>query len=166
MPDKPKKLTTIRDAQGNRVTQLDPLELKLLHQYDTIDADTLTKILDEIGPGLDDKTRRFLPVLYIGVPIIGIILIVMAIDAVVNGDISILLSPRNIAIGNVWLIVLVLWYRAKEARFGKIKKAMLNHHRCPHCGYNLRDLQPDPKTNHTTCPECGSVWNMPESQGA
>lgn len=166
MSDKPRKLTHIRDANGNRVTQLDPLQLKLLHRYDTIDHGTLASILEEIGPGLDDKTRRFLPVLYIGVPIIGIILIVMIIETVVKGDLSILLSPRNIALANVWFIVLVLWFRAKEARFGKIKKAMLNHRRCPHCGYNLHDLEPDPDTNHTTCPECGSAWNMPNSHGA
>jgi len=160
-PTKDKKLTFVRDAQGSRVTQLDPLELKLLHKYDVIDHDTLIKVLDEIGPGLDEKTRRFLPVLYIGVPLIGIVIIVMIIETVVKGDLSILLSPRNIAISNVWLIVLVLWFRAKEARFGKIKKAMLNHQRCPHCGYNLFDLEPNPETKHTTCPECGSAWSIP-----
>lgn len=152
------KLTHVRDARGNRVTQLDPLELKLLHKYDVIDHDTLTKILAEIGPGLDDKTRRFLPVLYIGVPIIAIVLIAIVIETIVKGDLSILFQARNIALANVWLVVLFLWFRAKEARFGKIKQAMLNHERCPHCAYSLHDLEPDPTTKHTTCPECGCAW--------
>jgi len=163
MSNKRRKLTHIRDANGKRVTQLDPLELKLLHKYDIIDRDALTKILEEIGPSLDKPSRRSLPVLYFVVIVTGIMLIVRAIDAIVSNDLSIFLHRKSAFIGIMWLVILVFWYTAKESRFGKVRQAILNHHRCPHCGYNLRDLEPDPTTNHTTCPECDAAWSIPQT---
>jgi predicted Zn-ribbon and HTH transcriptional regulator len=58
---------------------------------------------------------------------------------------------------------MVLWVNAKRARFGKIGRIMLKHARCPHCGYDLRNLPTDPIDEATVCPECGCAWHMPQN---
>jgi ribosomal protein S27AE len=35
---------------------------------------------------------------------------------------------------------------------------MLEHRRCPHCGYDLRGLPDESNDGATICPECGSAW--------
>ena len=42
----------------------------------------------------------------------------------------------------------------------KIRRAMLNHLRCPHCGYDIRGLPTDPEDGVTVCPECGCAWQL------
>ena len=37
---------------------------------------------------------------------------------------------------------------------------MLQHRRCPHCGYDLRGLPPDPHDRAVVCPECGCAWGV------
>ena len=37
---------------------------------------------------------------------------------------------------------------------------MLQHLRCPHCGYDLRLLPTDPKDGASVCPECGCAWRL------
>ncbi|MBU0639651.1 MAG: hypothetical protein KKB50_12360 [Planctomycetes bacterium] len=39
----------IKDARGRRVTQLDPVTMRLLHQQDAIPYETLRELADEIG---------------------------------------------------------------------------------------------------------------------
>jgi transcription initiation factor TFIIIB Brf1 subunit/transcription initiation factor TFIIB len=39
---------------------------------------------------------------------------------------------------------------------------MLEHRRCPHCGYDLRMLPTDPDDGSTVCPECGCAWGLDE----
>lgn len=39
-------------------------------------------------------------------------------------------------------------------------EALLQHHLCPSCTYNLGALPPHP-SGHTTCPECGATWTLP-----
>ena len=37
---------------------------------------------------------------------------------------------------------------------------MLQHRRCPHCGYDLRLLPDDCSDGATVCPECGCAWKL------
>jgi hypothetical protein len=159
-PAKQKPPTHIRDARGSKVTQLDPVELRLLHRHDVIDAETLRSIADQVGSGLEERSRRFVPVLTGGVIVIAMVIVVQIIDGAVHGDLLRLLSARNIALANVWLLVMILWTRAKQARFGRVRKVMLKHRRCPHCGYDLTGLASDPQDGATLCPECGSAWKL------
>jgi hypothetical protein len=151
--------THIRDARGRKVTQLDPVELSLLRQHDVIDRPTLHAITTEVGTGMEDAHRRMLWVLYAGVPVIAVVLVAQLVDAWMGGNVSGFLSGRNIALGNVWFLVLVLWFRAKQARFGRVRRAMLAHLRCPHCGYDMHGLPPEPD-GATLCPECGTAWRL------
>jgi hypothetical protein len=157
---KQKPPTTIRDARGQTVAQLDPVELQLLRRHDVIDAEALRPIVEEIGSGLDDRSRRFVPVLAIGAALLALVLIVQIIDEIVHGNPWGWLSPRNVVLGNVWFLVLVFWYRAKQGRFGRIRRIMLKHERCPHCGYDLHALAADPADGATLCPECGCAWKI------
>jgi hypothetical protein len=153
----------IRDARGQEVTQLDPVELRLLRRHDVIDADTLRAIVEEVGSGLEERSRRFVPVLVIGASILALVLIVQLIDHAIHGDLWGFFSGRNIALANVWLLIMVFWARAKQGRFGRIRKIMLKHHRCPHCGYDLRGLPVDASDGATRCPECGCAWKSDRS---
>ena len=165
-PKKPKPPTHIRDARSKRVTQLDPVEMRLLRKHDVIDQKTLRTMSDEIGSGLEARTRRFMPLLIVGVCGIAVILIVQIIDYAINRDVSAIISPRNIALANIWFFILVIWTRARQARFGRIRKVMLAHHRCPHCGYELRGLPADDSDGATLCPECGCAWKINTRTGA
>ncbi|MCP3902046.1 MAG: hypothetical protein GY715_00295 [Planctomycetes bacterium] len=157
---KPKPPTHIRDARGRKVTQLDPVELRLLHRHDAIDAEALRPIADEVGSGLEERTRRFMPVLFVGVVIVAFALILQIVLYSIKGDIRAIFSPRNIALANIWFFILVLWMRAKQVRFGRIRKIMLKHRRCPHCGYDVHGLAPDEADGCTVCPECGCAWRL------
>ncbi|MHC5114515.1 MAG: hypothetical protein ACYTGP_08830 [Planctomycetota bacterium] len=165
-PRPQKAPTHIRDARGRKVSQLDPVEMRLLHRHDVIDAETLRSIAAEVGTGVEERVRRFVPVLIFGVTAIAVILVIQIVDYALSGDIRALISPRNIALANIWFIILVVWTGAKQARFGRIRKAMLGHRRCPHCGYDLRGLAPEEVDGCVICPECGCAWRLDASSGA
>jgi hypothetical protein len=52
------------------------------------------------------------------------------------------------------------WAYGRRARRPRVIPVMLRHRRCPHCGYDIRDLTPDGRSGATICPECGSAWNL------
>jgi hypothetical protein len=60
----------------------------------------------------------------------------------------------------IWICLFVLWVRTRSVRRQRIGTVMLGHLRCPHCGYDLRFLRPDPIDGATVCPECGSAWKL------
>jgi hypothetical protein len=164
-PTKEKAPTHIRDARGRKVTQIDPVELHLLRRHAVIDAESLRPIAEEVGSGLDEKARRFVPVLVGGLVLVALALVVMVIAYAIEGNVWDIISPRSIALFNVWFFAMVFWTQAKQGRFGRIKRIMLRHHRCPHCGYDLRGLPADPEDGTTACPECGCAWQVPEEAG-
>ena len=41
----------IKDARGRSVSQLDPVSLHVLHRNDTVEADVLHQIVEDIEPG-------------------------------------------------------------------------------------------------------------------
>ena len=46
----------------------------------------------------------------------------------------------------------------------KVRRIMLKHWRCPHCGYDLRNLPADETDNVTVCPECECAWMLDDPQ--
>lgn len=51
-------------------------------------------------------------------------------------------------------------WRARLRRLHpQIRSTMINHDRCPACGYLLTTLQPD-EDGCTVCPECGAAWRL------
>ena len=67
------------------------------------------------------------------------------------------IKPRTVNAAAVWTSVFV---------FGNVMAAMLKHLRCPHCGYDIRELPVDPKDGATVCPECGCAWKLADSGAA
>jgi hypothetical protein len=159
-PARPKRQTHITDARGRKVTQLDPVELRLLRRHDVIEPEALKVMASEIGSGLDDKQRRLLWVFGISIALIAVVFIIHTIDMCLQGRWIEILDFGNVAMLNLWFWPLVMWVRARQVRFKKIRRVMLRHRHCPHCGYDLRGLPPDDQDDATVCPECGCAWKL------
>ena len=147
----------INDARGRGVKQLDPIALYLLRQHDVIDEDTLRAIANEKGVRIAIGERAAL----IG-GLCGALLALSILScAFVTGDIRNAPFPT----GLLYLCALpwMIWYGIKRKRLGKVAAAMLGFLRCPHCGYNIRDLPTDPTDGLTICPECGCAWRLDDS---
>ena len=52
------------------------------------------------------------------------------------------------------------WRSARRGRAKHICRVMLQHLRCPHCGYDIRGLPTDPEDGATLCPERGCAWRL------
>ena len=150
-----------KDARGRTVTLLDPYVLHLLRRHEIIPAETLRAITEEVGPGV--TKRRYLAfwacpicvVLFFGVVVIRKLVIGVGLhfDAVER-----LLWPLNLTLMSVGAFM--MWRSARAIRFKRVRSVMLQHRRCPHCGYDLRGLPTDPGDQATVCPECGSAWKL------
>jgi hypothetical protein len=155
-----KRLTHITDARGRKVTQLDPVELRLFRRHDVIDAEVLRAMADEIGSGLTDQQKKLARVFFIAVAIMFLVFIIHGVDACIRGFWMDIFDFSHVALFNVLFWPIVLWVHARQARFRKIRRVMLAHRYCPHCGYDLRGLPPDEKDGATLCPECGCGWKV------
>ncbi len=151
----------IKDARGRLVAQLDPVKMHLLRPVralfsnhpDTIPATTLRNIAE----ALDAKwTRR--GHLIILVYVVGLLL-VYAGNLYYRAFISVS-SPWDF-VGIMFFsaqfvftfgALAVTWRIARRARGPRISHVMLQHHRCPHCGYDIRALPPDAEDGVTVCP--------------
>ena len=58
------------------------------------------------------------------------------------------------------------WRSGRRARAKLVCAIMLQHLRCPHCGYDLRLLPVDPADGATICPECGCAWHLGDKADA
>ncbi len=152
----------VRDARGRVVRQLDPVRLHLLGQASVIPPETLRSLSDRILP--DARRQR---AIVIGTAVATALFVVL-------GTAGYFLyagrrwSPDRVSLAINTLQVLIILagpviaFRLARARYaGRIRAALLAARHCPHCGYNLRDLPPDPVDNATVCPECGCAWPIP-----
>ena len=82
---------------------------------------------------------------------------------------------RFAGLGDVVIVLLFVWFfgglhlyvrGARRARLRRVCDVMLEHLRCPHCGYDLRLLPLDLTDGATVCPECGFAWRLQDSQTA
>ena len=161
---KTKLLTHIRDARGLKVTQLDPVELRLLRRHDIIEAEALRTMAEEIGSGLTPQQKKLARVFGVAAAILVIVFIIHTVDVCIRGQWLEIFDFSRVAMLNMLVWPIILWVHARQVRFRKIRKVMLAHRRCPHCGYDLRGLPPDKQDGATVCPECGCGWRMSDEE--
>lgn len=154
-----KRRPRIKDARGRSVTQLDPVALYLLRQHDVIEADVLRAIVHEKGVNITGKERAFLVVGVVG----ALLVISLFTHAFFTGDLGGAPLAKSSSLVFMCSIPWVIWHSLKRARFGKVTATMLEHLRCPHCGYDLRLLPADPADGATVCPECGCAWRLEQA---
>jgi hypothetical protein len=58
----------------------------------------------------------------------------------------------------------VVGYGPRQRRLKGVRDIMLQHLRCLHSGYDIRDLPTDPTDGATVCPECGCAWKLDGTQ--
>ncbi len=152
----------IKDARGRKVTQLDPIALRLLRRHDVIDADALQAITNEDGVRITGWERAAL----IGGICGALLVISLFTHALITGDIRNARYAKSVGLLYLCSLPWIIWYGIKRKRFGHITVVMLRRRHCPHCGYDLRMLPVDPEDNVTVCPECGCAWRLEDSQDA
>ena len=155
-----RKAGRIKDARGRKVTQLDPVTMRLLRQHGVIPAETLSKLADEIGVGWSKRVRV---VFFIAVVCLALFALVAAVGFVadaIKGAGFRMPVPVLVLLPSVWIGPWVIWMGAKAARFKRIRRVMLKYRRCPHCGYDIHGLPTDPEDGATVCPECGCAWRL------
>lgn len=151
----------IRDARGATVTQVDPVRMHVMHQYGSIDAEALEAIVDEIEPG----SARRLRWAYLIIPgclaalaaLVGVLYVFS--DAAGRQDLVGVITNPAIILPNLVCCFVAPWIAIRQAHFKRVRSALLKHHRCPHCGYDLRGL-PSAADGNTVCPECGCAWRL------
>jgi hypothetical protein len=156
----------IKDARGRAVTQLDPVMMHLKRRHGAIPAEPLAQIARRVGIGM---TRGNQVALWAGVICTVCVGIALGIGIVklTHGTMGAGRFARSlIPLSGIWLPLYAFWMGTRGVRFRRITGAMLQHRRCPHCGYDLRGLQPAADDGATVCPECGSAWTLPAGGGA
>lgn len=154
-----------RDARGRKVRQLDPVALCLLGRHDTIPADALLRIANELDPK-EVRTRRWAAV---AAPFWVILWYAAFFGYFYFFSTWKGWDPVLIAFAILYFVfpfASVYWgfRKARRARYQRVRDVMLKHLRCPHCGYDIRGLPTDPMDGATVCPECGHAWNLDGSQ--
>ena len=151
----------IKDARGRKVTQLDPVTMRLLRQHDVIPAETLRQLADKIGVGWPWLVRMTFFVMLLTVVAYLLVTGVFLLRDVVLGHAALGALAARLSLMIPPLIgLLCIWFVSRRVRFKRIRNIMLQHLRCPHCGYDLRMLPTDPDDGATVCPECGCAWRL------
>lgn len=150
----------IKDARGKPVAQLDPVALHVLHRYDQIEAEALHEIVETLEPGTA-RLRRYTILMIPGVLACMAALIAVLYytgDASARSDLISTITNPAIMVPNLVCCILIPWMTTRQARLKRVRFALLQHLRCPHCGYDLRGLPVTPEDGATVCPECGCAW--------
>jgi len=154
----------IDDDRGKTVTQYDPVSMYLLRRHDAgIPEDVLRELTHRIGIGkLADSRLGLLG----GIVAFACTLLLLggSILLFIQGQISSTeFAWRAVLYQGIWITPLVFWRTARRNRFHRIRQAMLDYRRCPHCGYDIRGLPTDAADGTTVCPECGCAWRLTDS---
>jgi len=155
----------VKDARGRSVTQLDPVAMHLLRQNGLIPSDALREIAEELDPA--ELRKR--PLAAVCAPIWVALwysawFLYYHLFSTWKGW-----DPVLVAFGVLYFLCPFVWVyagfrRARRARWDRIRRVMLEHHRCPYCGYDIRLLPVDASDGATVCPECGCAWRLDCSQ--
>ena len=160
---RPERAPDFKDARGRPVTLLDPYELNLLRRYDVIPSETLPVIAVQVGFGLPKWRRRGYVICVLAFLACVVFLVFWKLMRGAGVDaVERVLWPVNLTVFAIGAIQ--FWRRGRKARAKDICTAMLQHRRCPHCGYDLRMLPSAAKDGTTVCPECGSAWMLEETR--
>jgi len=156
--------TNASDARGHGATFLDPYELNLLRRYDLVPAETLRPIAESVGFGLPKWQRRgYLACVLTFCACVAFLIVWKFIRGAGIDRVEYVLWPTNL--GVFALGAVQFWRSGRRARAKNICAIMLQHRRCPHCGYDIRGLPTDSGDGCTVCPECGCAWRL-EDDGA
>ncbi|UCD76603.1 MAG: hypothetical protein JSV91_06695 [Phycisphaerales bacterium] len=161
MPESNKKKRSrrqkhIKDARGRKVTQLDPMVLYLLKRSEPIEREVVAKIVAEKGVRMTGLERAAMVASLVLLAALICVVIVKLAGGQPWGE----LIRRMVVPSYLFIWPFIVWGGTRASRFGKIATAMLKHCRCPHCGYDIRDLPADPVDEATVCPECGCAWQL------
>jgi hypothetical protein len=147
------------DARGTSVGLLDPYELKLLRRYDVVPADTLQRIVDRVGFGLPKWQQfGFLVCVALFAGCVAFLVFWKLVRGTGLDAVERVLWPVNLVLFAFGAVQ--FWRSGRRGRARLVCATMLEHLRCPHCGYDIRDLPVDPADGTTVCPECGCAWRL------
>lgn len=150
-----------KDARGRPVPQLDPVAMHLLLRHDTIPVEALRKIAEELDPGEVSRRRRACVWAVIGVAVwYAAFFGYFRLFSTWKGWDPVLVIFCITYFLFPFASVYVGFRKARRARYERIRRVMLKHLRCPHCGYDIRGLPTDPADGATVCPECGCAWQL------
>jgi len=158
-------MSHIKDDRGRSVSQLDPVTLHVWHRYDSVDAEVLEEIVESLEPGTAKARRLMIFLVPITLVVIATFVAVLYyyFDTSARRDLVSTITNPVIMVPNVLCCFFVPWIIARHARTNRMRFAMLKHRRCPHCGYDLRNLPAAPDDGATVCPECGCAWLIDEA---
>jgi len=134
--------------------------MRLLRRHDAIPADTLRELADEIGVGWSKNVRVLFIIAVVCLTLFVLVAFMLFVADAIKGAGFGMPVPVLVILPTVWVGPWVIWIGAKMARLKRIRRVMLEHLRCPHCGYDLRGLPTDPEDGATVCPECGCAWRL------
>ncbi len=159
------------DATGRVVTQTDPVALHLmrpltaavLNRPDVIPAPLLRQIAEEADEGWGRRGHLIVLVYVFGLAATaaGIVFLEWRYATSVSGVVF-------CATITLWCVgaFVITWVIGKRARAKRVCLVMLEHRRCPHCAYDLRELPIEPGVGATVCPECGCAWRLDDPAAA
>lgn len=154
--------SSIRDARGREIVQLDPWRMHLLPGRGAIEGRDLERITAEIAP--DRGRSRRLCVVMLGVGVMGlggVAATMLSSRAAWDGLVRAVTHPAIIIPNLAWIAyVPVLIIQERRRRRHRVTAVLLKHRRCPQCGYSLIGLPVDPADGATVCPECAAAWRL------
>lgn len=132
-----------------------------------IEREDLAGICEDLEPGAARSRASFRVVVLILVPLV--ILGIVAVIAIEGGpaakDVAWVFTNPAILCAMIGGGV-VPFIVAHKQRMQRVREVLLHHRRCPHCGYDLRELPSDSDDHCTVCPECACAWRLDEHRDA
>lgn len=157
----------VKDCRGRSVVHLDPIALRLHGGLETMPPDLLNKICGEIGTRMTTtelwlfgSPRVMHWVIRLAVVIFGLLTILLIAAGLLRRIPPARLAPQIALLGASLGCLYLLWIVARRLRSRRVVEIMLEHRRCPHCGYDLQMLPESPEDGATVCPECGCAWRI------
>jgi hypothetical protein len=151
----------VRDARDRVVKMIDPKPLQVLKRHDVIEPAALDAIIEVLEPGA--RRNRRLAWIALGI-VVPLVVIGIGIDVAIEGKpavddlVGAVTNPAIMSAIVAGAVVSIVG--ARHARFARLKRVMLRHSRCPHCGYGLTGVPPSDEDGATVCPECACAWRL------
>lgn len=152
------------DLRGQPAKLFNPMRPWLRNDFSLIGEDELKQIVTLLHgcQPLSRRGRRWV----FGMVAVVLLLVIgsLGVRALTTGSpplgtlFSAILNP---AIFPAIVASFIPIYAARAQRLKKTQRVMLQHGRCPHCGYLIANLPVD--SDHLTeCPECAHAWLLPD----
>ncbi len=138
--------------------------MQFLRQHDIIPTELLRELADEVGVGWSRRKRVAFFTSFVCLVLGALVAIMGFVGDAIKGDGFSKPVPLLVILSISWITPWAVWMEAKAARLRRVRRVMLKYLRCPHCGYDIRELATDPADGTTVCPECGCAWLLEASQ--